>query len=179
MQLEAISPGPVSPVATSRFQAHLDCKCRVEEGIWLKVKIAKSMVKLSLALLIVRISQSESPSQPHGHLAVTIWAKCVVILTTSSKTDGQHPDVANRLARATPLTSLGLGFFSATWSSSRSFPVLSRSGCPDAMMWSLDAAVPLLRLHSWHSVSVGFPLGLSTSCRSKALKNIKRIQKIP
>lgn len=43
MQLEAIIQGPASPVATSRFQTHLDCKCGLEVGIRLKVKITQKL----------------------------------------------------------------------------------------------------------------------------------------
>lgn len=182
MQLEAISPGPVSPVATSRFQTHLDYKCRVEEGIWLKVKIAKSVVKLSLASLIVRISQSEFPSQPHSHLTVTIWANCVGILTTSSKTDGQT--TSGRCQQIGPSNSLNLFGFGFLLCNVELFSLIPsavkkwRSGCYDVIPWYRSAVARDAQL----AFRVcGFPIGPfkpdAERKHSKILKGSKKFRR--
>lgn len=180
-QLEAIIRGPASPVATSCFQKHLDCKCRVEEGIGLKVKIAKSAVKLSLASLIVRgISQAESPSHPYGHLAVNIWANRVVILTNSSKTDGQT--TSGRGQQIGPSNSLNLfGFLLCNVELFSLVPSAVKkwmSWCYDETPWRRSAVARAAQL-AFHVC--GFPIGpfkpAADRKHSKILKGSKKFRR--
>lgn len=170
-------------MATSLFQKHLDCKCRVEEGIGLKVKIAKSVVKLSLASLVVRgISQAESPSHPHGYLVVNIWANRVVILTTPSKTDGQTTSGhGQQIGPSSSLNLFGFGFLLCNVELFSLVPSAVKkwmSWCYDETPWRRSAVARAAQL----AFRVcGFPIGpfkpAADRKHSKILKGSKKFRR--